>query len=74
MLNKAITLGNQYITTMTNDDYSKFVKAVKLYNEEVGRKIIKYPEHDLDEKINVKKKEETHRMAEANKAFAHYRW
>ena len=22
----------------------------------------------------VKKKEETHRMAEANKAFAHYRW
>jgi small subunit ribosomal protein S7 len=22
----------------------------------------------------VKKKEETHRMADANKAFAHYRW
>lgn len=22
----------------------------------------------------VKKKEETHKMAEANKAFAHYRW
>jgi small subunit ribosomal protein S7 len=22
----------------------------------------------------VKKKEDTHRMAEANKAFAHYRW
>jgi small subunit ribosomal protein S7 len=22
----------------------------------------------------VRKKEETHRMAEANKAFAHYRW
>jgi len=22
----------------------------------------------------VKKKEEVHRMAEANKAFAHYRW
>ena len=22
----------------------------------------------------VKKKEETHRMAEANRAFAHYRW
>ena len=22
----------------------------------------------------IKKKEETHRMAEANKAFAHYRW
>ncbi|PQP79645.1 30S ribosomal protein S7 [Candidatus Phytoplasma phoenicium] len=24
--------------------------------------------------ITVKKKEDTHRMAEANKAFAHYRW
>jgi len=23
---------------------------------------------------SIKKKEETHRMAEANKAFAHYRW
>jgi small subunit ribosomal protein S7 len=22
----------------------------------------------------VKKKEDTHKMAEANKAFAHYRW
>jgi small subunit ribosomal protein S7 len=22
----------------------------------------------------VKKKEDTHRMAEANKAFSHYRW
>ena len=22
----------------------------------------------------IKKREETHRMAEANKAFAHYRW
>ena len=24
--------------------------------------------------IAIKKKEDTHRMAEANKAFAHYRW
>ena len=24
--------------------------------------------------ITIKKKEETHRMAEANKAFSHYRW
>ena len=24
--------------------------------------------------ISVKKKEDTHRMAEANKAFAHYKW
>lgn len=27
-----------------------------------------------NEGSTVKKKEETHRMAEANKAFAHYRW
>ena len=26
------------------------------------------------EGASVKKKEDTHRMAEANKAFAHYRW
>jgi small subunit ribosomal protein S7 len=24
--------------------------------------------------LTVKKREDTHRMAEANKAFAHYRW
>lgn len=24
--------------------------------------------------LSIKKKEDTHRMAEANKAFAHYRW
>ena len=24
--------------------------------------------------VTIKKKDETHRMAEANKAFAHYRW
>ena len=27
-----------------------------------------------DRGITIKKKEETHRMAEANKAFSHYRW
>ena len=26
------------------------------------------------EGLSIKKKEDTHRMAEANKAFAHYRW
>jgi len=26
------------------------------------------------EGVAVKKKEDTHRMAEANRAFAHYRW
>ena len=24
--------------------------------------------------VSVKKKEDTHKMAEANKAFSHYRW
>jgi small subunit ribosomal protein S7 len=24
--------------------------------------------------VAIKKKEDTHKMAEANKAFAHYRW
>jgi small subunit ribosomal protein S7 len=24
--------------------------------------------------VTIKKKEDTHRMAEANRAFAHYRW
>ena len=26
------------------------------------------------EGASIKKKEDTHRLAEANKAFAHYRW
>ena len=27
-----------------------------------------------NEGATIKKKDDTHRMAEANKAFAHYRW
>ena len=27
-----------------------------------------------NEGSSIKKKEDTHKMAEANKAFAHYRW
>ncbi|MFC1888166.1 30S ribosomal protein S7 [Thermodesulfobacteriota bacterium] len=47
----------------------------------------KRPEESMDQKLeaelmdafanrggSVKKKEDTHKMAEANKAFAHYRW
>ena len=47
----------------------------------------KRPEHTMKERLShelldaannrgtaVKKREDTHRMAEANKAFAHYRW
>ena len=29
---------------------------------------------DIKDGASVKKKEDTHKMAEANKAFAHYRW
>jgi small subunit ribosomal protein S7 len=28
----------------------------------------------MDAAASVKKREDTHKMAEANKAFAHYRW
>ena len=47
----------------------------------------KRPEHGMSERLSnelldaanmrggaIKKKDDTHRMAEANKAFAHYRW
>jgi len=47
----------------------------------------KRPEKSMDQKLaaelmdafanrggSVKKKEDTHKMAEANKAFAHYKW
>jgi small subunit ribosomal protein S7 len=47
----------------------------------------KRPGHSMEEKLaseimdaannvgaSVKKREDTHKMAEANKAFAHYRW
>ena len=29
---------------------------------------------EVHEGATIKKKDDTHRMAEANKAFAHYRW
>ena len=35
--------------------------------------IIDTPGH-VDDVDAVKKREDTHRMAEANKAFSHYRW
>jgi len=28
----------------------------------------------INEKKAIKKKEDTHKMAESNKAFAHFRW
>jgi small subunit ribosomal protein S7 len=33
-----------------------------------------FMEASRNEGAAIKKKEDTHRMAEANKAFAHYRW
>jgi small subunit ribosomal protein S7 len=38
------------------------------------RWIIGYSDAANNRGASVKKKEDTHRMAEANKAFAHYRW
>ena len=36
----------------------------------VAQKIV----YDAFDIVKTKKKEDTHKMAEANKAFAHYRW
>ncbi|MBS2126362.1 30S ribosomal protein S7 ['Fragaria x ananassa' phyllody phytoplasma] len=43
----------------------------KTMEERLAKEII---DASLGNGISVKKREETHRMAEANKAFAHYRW
>jgi small subunit ribosomal protein S7 len=43
----------------------------KTMEERLAREII---DASQGQGASVKKREETHRMAEANKAFAHYRW
>ncbi|WP_408955499.1 30S ribosomal protein S7 [Natroniella sp. ANB-PHB2] len=63
--NRRLTLGMRWIINAARDrNERKMVERftseiVDAYNEEGGA---------------VRKKEEVHRMAEANKAFAHYRW
>jgi small subunit ribosomal protein S7 len=59
------TLGLRWLTTYARKRGEKTMKE-RLANE-------------LTDAINntgasVKKKEDTHKMAEANRAFAHYRW
>jgi small subunit ribosomal protein S7 len=43
----------------------------KSFSEKLGSEVIAASKN---EGSSVRKKEDTHRMAEANKAFAHYRW
>ena len=62
---RRVSLGLRWLT-----EYAR-TRGEKTMSERLANEI-------LDAAANqggaVKKKEETHRMAEANKAFAHYRW
>ncbi|PWL73201.1 MAG: 30S ribosomal protein S7 [Clostridiales bacterium] len=56
------------------------LRWITLYSRQRGEKTMKERlANEILDAVNgnggaVKKREETHRMAEANKAFAHYRW
>lgn len=60
--------------------YSMAMKwVIKHAREKVGRDMIDGLSMELSDCFNnqgttIKKKDDTHRMAEANKAFAHYKW
>lgn len=62
---RATNLALRWILTYSKQRGGRSM-AIKLANEII----------DTSNEIGntIKKKEETHRMAEANKAFAHYRW
>lgn len=62
---RKITLGLRWLT-----QYAR-LRNEKTMEERLANEII-----DASNNIgaSVKKREDTHRMAEANKAFAHYRW
>ena len=51
-------------------DYSR-ARGEKTMNERLAGEIIDAAKNRGNA---VKKREDTHKMAEANKAFAHYRW
>ena len=59
------TLGLRWLTT-----YSR-ARSEKTMRERLANEIIDATNNMGN---SVKKKEDTHKMAEANKAFAHYRW
>ena len=49
-----------------SDKTRKFQQSIEL--------ILVFKDIDVKKGFAIKKKEDTHRMAESNKAFAHYRW
>ena len=56
--------------------FSIFISIPKIVNEKTMKDRLA---SELIDAVNtrgsaVKKKEDTHKMAEANKAFSHYRW
>ena len=59
------TLGLRWLTKFTRD------RGEKTMSERLAKEII---DASNNTGASVKRKEDTHKMAEANKAFAHYRW
>ncbi|MCT4662452.1 MAG: 30S ribosomal protein S7 [Tissierellales bacterium] len=63
--NRRQTLGLRWLTT-----YSR-ARGERTMRERLARELM---DAANDTGASVKKREDTHKMAEANKAFAHYRW
>ena len=59
------TLGLRWLTNYTR------ARGEKTMSERLAKELIDAANNTG---ASVKKKEDTHKMAEANKAFAHYRW
>ena len=59
------TLGLRWLTMYTR------ARGEKTMSERLAKELIDASNHTG---ASVKRKEDTHKMAEANKAFAHYRW
>ena len=59
------TLGLRWLTKYTRDRSEKYMY------ERLAKEIM---DAANETGASVKKKEDTHKMAEANKAFAHFRW
>jgi len=64
---------SQEICFVPGDDYCRYLEQAipGLANRVCGGELI---DASNERGAAIKKKEDTHRMAEANKAFAHYRW
>ena len=59
------------VSSLFAGHYMTETVGVKLLAEKLAAEVIAASKGEGNA---VKKKEDTHRMAEANKAFAHYRW